>query len=62
MLKDLNKKKDTEIAEMLTEKQEGLRKLRFEKISGAMKNPNVIGELRKDIARIKTEIRARGLK
>lgn len=59
MLKDLNKKKDTELAKMLAEKREELRKLRFDKIAGAMKNPHELRELKRDIARVTTEINAR---
>jgi len=58
-MKDLNKKKDTELEKMLADNRETLRKLRFEKISGAMKNPNEINSLKKDIARIMTELNSR---
>lgn len=59
MLKDLGKKKDSELQELLAERREDLRKLRFEKISGAMKNPHEVQDLKRDIARLLTEMRVR---
>ena len=58
-MKDLNKKKDTELTKMLGERRESLRKIRFEKIAGAMKNPSEIRKTKKEVAQILTEINSR---
>jgi len=51
-----------ELATKLADLKEELFLLRFRHATGQLDNPNVITVTRKDIARVKTEIRARELK
>ncbi|PIZ56999.1 50S ribosomal protein L29 [bacterium (Candidatus Torokbacteria) CG_4_10_14_0_2_um_filter_35_8] len=54
-IKELKHKKKKELIILLSEKEENLYKLRFEKEMGASdKDTNAIKKARKDIARIKT--------
>jgi ribosomal protein L29 len=48
----------TELAKMLGEKREELRSIRFSAAGARAKDPSSLGKLRKDIARIKTELSA----
>jgi large subunit ribosomal protein L29 len=57
--KELKKKKDTELTQLLAKKQEDLRELRFNVSGGGTNKTSAFGSLRKDIARIKTEINER---
>ena len=58
--KELIKDKNTEeLTKMLLEKQEELRKHRFEAAGARAKNPNILAVTRKEIARILTELTAR---
>ena len=50
-----------EIKEKIVETKSRLQKLRFNHAISPIENPNVLKELRKDVARLKTEIRAREL-
>jgi len=56
---EIKKKKDAELIELLTKKQEDLRELRFGVSGGGTNRTSAFSSLRKDIARIKTEINAR---
>ncbi len=51
-----------ELTSKLADLKDELFKLRFNHATGQLENPNVITTTKKDIARIKTEIRARELK
>ena len=53
---------DDELATKLAELKDELFNLHFRHATGQLENPNVINGTKKDIARIKTEIRARELK
>lgn len=48
-----------ELKKLITEKQEELRKLRFEAAGARAKDTNAPGNLRREIARILTELAAR---
>ena len=51
-----------ELATKLSDLKDELFNLRFRQATGQLENPNVVKTTKKDIARIKTEIRARELK
>ena len=51
-----------ELATKLSDLKDELFNLRFRQATGQLENPTVIKTTKKDIARIKTEIRARELK
>ena len=51
-----------ELGSKLNELKGELFNLRFRQATGQLENPNVVKTTKKDIARIKTEIRARELK
>lgn len=53
-LKEFKKMKKDELLRLLSEKQEKLRQMRFDLVSGKVKNIREIRETRKDIARMKT--------
>lgn len=53
-VKEIGGKTKKELEEFLREKQESLRRFRFNLASGKMKNTKEARELRKDIARIFT--------
>jgi large subunit ribosomal protein L29 len=50
---------ETEIAEKLKERRTELFNLRFQLATGQLDNPGSIGVVKKDIARLHTELRAR---
>jgi large subunit ribosomal protein L29 len=50
---------DSEVIDRLTESKEELFNLRFQNVTGQLENHARLGELRKDIARLNTELRAR---
>jgi len=52
----LNEKNPTELAKMLKEKREDLRKVRFAAAGARPKNSNEPKELRREIARVLTEL------
>lgn len=56
---ELKKKKDSELVQLLAKKREDLRELRFNVSGGGTNKTNVFGDLRKDIARIETEMNER---
>jgi len=53
-IKDFSSKTKLELQKLLAGYQDKLRQLKFDLISGKIKNVKEIRELRKDIARIKT--------
>ena len=55
----LKEMQTTELTKKLAENREELRKLRFAAAGARAKDPSALGKLRKEIARIMTEIRAR---
>lgn len=55
-LHDLN---DTELVEALTEAKEELFNLRFQHATGQLDNTARLGEVRKHVARVNTELRER---
>ncbi len=57
--KALNQLGDTDLIERLAENKEELFNLRFQFATGQLDNPARIRQVRKDIARVLTELRAR---
>ena len=55
-MKEIRGKTSQELTKILFEKREELRTLRFAAAGARAKNPNALGELRKEIARILTEL------
>ena len=51
-----------ELVTKLSDLKDELFNLRFRQATGQLENPNVVKTTKKDIARIKTEIRAREIK
>ncbi|MBO6263608.1 MAG: 50S ribosomal protein L29 [Clostridia bacterium] len=60
--KDIHGMTNDELAAKLADLKEELFNLHFRHATGQLENPNVIATTRKDIARIKTEMRAREIK
>jgi large subunit ribosomal protein L29 len=52
--KDIRERSDDELRKALSDLEEQLFKLRFQKSTGQIENPIKIGEVRKDIARVMT--------
>ncbi len=50
---------DTDLLEKLSESREELFNLRFQNITGQLDNSARLGQMRREIARINTELRAR---
>lgn len=50
---------DSEVLDRLAESKEELFNLRFQNVTGQLDNHARLGELRKDVARLNTELRAR---
>jgi len=61
-MKELNDLSDEQLKERIKDLSLSLLKNRFELKMGHVDNPNVVREIRKDIARVKTMITARGKK
>lgn len=59
---DIKDKSAEELAKLLSEKREELRKLRFSTVSRSVKDTSEPKQLRADIARIMTEMGARAKK
>ncbi len=57
--KDIKSKKDTELIELLNEKRKELRDARFNTSGGKTKDVFVKRKIRRDLARILTEMRER---
>jgi large subunit ribosomal protein L29 len=53
---------DAELRKRIQDEEENLSHLRFQKVIGQLDNPMKMGLVRKDIARMKTVLRARELK
>jgi len=61
-MKELNDLSDEQLKERIKDLSLSLLKNRFELKTGHVDNPNIVREIRKDIARVKTMITARGRK
>jgi large subunit ribosomal protein L29 len=61
-MKELNELNDEQLKEKIKDLSLSLLKNRFELKTGHVDNPNIVREIRKDIARVKTMITARGKK
>jgi len=61
-MKELNDLNDEQLKEKIKDLSLSLLKNRFELKTGHVDNPNIVRETRKDIARVKTMITARGKK
>jgi len=61
-MKELNDLNDEQLKEKIKDLSLSLLKNRFELKTGHVDNPNIVREIRKDIARVKTMITARGKK
>ncbi|MCL4437600.1 50S ribosomal protein L29 [Patescibacteria group bacterium] len=55
-IQELKNRASSELEKMLREKDENLRKLKYDLVAGKLKKVSSIKELKKDIARIKTFI------
>ena len=60
--KEIKELTNDELASKLASLKEELFNLRFRHATGQLENPNVISGVKKDIARVKTEIREREIK
>jgi len=58
--KEIRDRSDDELRKALSDLEEQLFKLRFQKSTGQIENPQKIREVRKDIARVQTVINERG--
>jgi len=58
-IKELREKSEKELQTMLAERCEKLRQTRFDMVSKQPKNLKIIGQLKKDIARILTILSAK---
>lgn len=58
-MKTIREKNDGELRKLLTEKREELRSLRFTAAGARPKDSNAPGKVKKEIARILTELSAR---
>ena len=58
-MKEFQKLTTEEINKKIVENKEELLKLRMKQATGTLENPARINELRKDVARLKTILRAR---
>jgi len=61
-MKDLNKKTEKDLHKMLNEKRETLRKFRFGSSGSKSKNVKEGSNVKKEVARILTELRIREMK
>jgi large subunit ribosomal protein L29 len=59
-VKEIRERSDNELQKQLGDLEEQLFKLRFQKSTGQIENPQKIREVRKDIARVLTVINQRG--
>jgi len=58
--KEIRDRSDDELRKAMSDLEEQLFKLRFQKSTGQIENPQKIREVRKDIARVQTVINERG--
>lgn len=56
---EIKKKTDKDLEKMVAEKREELRKIRFESAGSGMRNTQAIQNLKREIARILTELNNR---
>ena len=56
---DLSALSDSDLLELLDETKDELLNLRFQNVTGQLDNNQRVGIVRKDVARIKTELRMR---
>ncbi|MDZ7726652.1 MAG: 50S ribosomal protein L29 [Candidatus Campbellbacteria bacterium] len=61
-MKEIQKKKDNDLKKLLLEKREELREYRFGATGSKASNTNLGNQIKKDVARILTEINARAQK
>jgi ribosomal protein L29 len=60
-MEQLSTKNQAELEKQVNEKREAIRVLRFGISGGKVKNTKELGNARKEIARLKTELRARAI-
>ncbi len=60
-MKEIKEKKDGELGKLLREKREALREFRFSQAGSKTRDVGQAQKLRKDIARILTEVRKRNI-
>jgi len=58
---DIRKMSDQELVQKLNDLKQELFNLRFQNATGQLENPNAIGSVKQDIARVKTVQRERAL-
>lgn len=58
-MEDMKKLSDEQLAKTVLDARKEQMNLRFQKAAGTLENPNRWRELRKDVARLKTEMTAR---
>lgn len=58
-MEEITQMSDTDLQERIATAQEELSKVRFNHTIAGLENPNVIREMKKDIARLMTELSAR---
>jgi len=56
---ELRQLSDDELLKRIADEEQGLANLRFQKVLGQLEKPHRISEARKDIARMRTLLRAR---
>lgn len=59
---ELKQLSDAELQKRIQEEEENLSHLKFQKVIGQLENPMKLGQVRKDIARMKTILRDRQIK
>jgi large subunit ribosomal protein L29 len=57
---EFRKLSDVELQKRIQEEQESLSHLKFQSVIGQLQNPMKMGQIKKDIARMKTILRQRG--
>ncbi|MDG1262884.1 MAG: 50S ribosomal protein L29 [Flavobacteriales bacterium] len=58
-MEEITQMSDTDLQERIATAQDELSKVRFNHTIAGLENPNVIREMKKDIARLMTELSAR---
>lgn len=58
-MEEITQMSDTDLQERIATAQDELSKVRFNHTIAGLENPNVIREMKKDIARLMTELTAR---
>ena len=62
IVKEMQSRSESELKSLLAEKKEELHSARFKHALGQLTSTNMLGSLKKDIARLKTILRQRALK